>query len=54
METSQNWLPYLQEINSALNTARQEYHWERIHLFQTAPTALCMALGIAVGHFFAN
>ena len=51
METSQNWLPYLQEINSALNTARQEYHWERIHLFQTAPTALCMALGIAVGHF---
>jgi len=51
METSQNWLPYVQEINSALNTARQEYHWERIHLFQTAPTALCIALGIAVGHF---
>lgn len=51
METSQNWLPFVQEINSALNAAREEYHWQRIHLFQTAPIALCMALGIAFGHF---
>ncbi|HPH71576.1 MAG TPA: SAVED domain-containing protein, partial [Candidatus Cloacimonas sp.] len=50
-ETSQNWLPYVQEINSALNAAREKNHWQRIHLFQTAPIALCMALGIAIGHF---
>ena len=51
METSQNWLPFVQEINSALNAAREKNHWQRIHLFQTAPIALCMALGIAIGHF---
>ncbi len=47
----ENWLRWVQEINSLLNQAREEYHWKRIHLFQTAPTALCMALGIAIGHF---
>lgn len=47
----EDWLNWAQEINSLVNRARGEQHWRRIHLFQTAPTALCMALGIAIGHF---
>jgi hypothetical protein len=51
IETKDNWLRWIQEINSELNRARENFHWKRIHLFQTAPTSLCMALGIAIGHF---
>jgi len=51
LDLKENWLRWIQEINSLLNHAREEYHWKRIHLFQTAPTAICMALGIAIGHF---
>ena len=51
IEYSDNWLRIAQEINSGLNHMRNNYHWERIHLFQSAPTALCLALGIAIGHF---
>ncbi len=46
-----DWLRIVQEINSLLNLMKQEYHWTRIHLFQTAPTAICLALGMAIGHF---
>lgn len=51
LDVNANWLPWAQEINSILNHARRGHSWRRIHLFQTAPTALCMALGIAIGHF---
>lgn len=51
LELNEDWLRLAQEINSLLNWAREEYAWQRIHLFITAPTALCMALGIAMGHF---
>ncbi len=51
LELNEDWLQLAQEINSLLNWAREEYAWQRIHLFITAPTALCMALGIAIGHF---
>ncbi|MDD3535994.1 MAG: SAVED domain-containing protein [Candidatus Cloacimonetes bacterium] len=51
MNLDTDWLPWVQEINSALNEVRGKHYWQRIHLFQTAPTALCMALGVAFGHF---
>lgn len=51
MNLEEDWLEWVQEINSAFNELRGKYHWQKIHLFQTAPTALCMALGIAFGHF---
>ncbi|MEF3693877.1 MAG: SAVED domain-containing protein [Candidatus Cloacimonadota bacterium] len=51
LQTDENWLLLVQEINALLNMAREEHSWRRIHLFVTAPTALCMALGIAIGHF---
>ena len=51
MNLEEDWLEWVQEINSALNELRGNYHFQEIHLFQTAPTALCMALGVAFGHF---
>ena len=51
MSLEEDWLAWVQEINSALNELRGNYHLQKIHLFQTAPTALCLALGIAFGHF---
>lgn len=51
MSLEEDWLEWVQEINSALNELRGNYHWQKIHLFQTAPTALCLALGVAFGHF---
>lgn len=46
-----DWLPLVREINALVNHLKSSCHWDRIHLFQTAPTAACLALGIAFGHF---
>ena len=46
-----DWLRIVQETNSLLNHLKQLYHWNRTHIFQTSPNAICMALGIALGHF---
>jgi len=47
----QNWLRITQEINSLVNHLKMSHRWSRLHIFQSAPTAICMALGIAFGHF---
>ncbi|MDD5625177.1 MAG: SAVED domain-containing protein [Candidatus Cloacimonetes bacterium] len=44
-------LRIVQETNSLLNYLKKSYHWQRLHIFQSSPNAICMALGIALGHF---
>jgi len=46
-----DWLRIVQETNSLLNYLKNSYHWQRLHIFQSSPNAICMALGIALGHF---
>lgn len=47
----QDWVLISQEINSLLNHIKNQHSWKRVHVFQSAPTAICFALGIALGHF---
>lgn len=47
-----NWLEIAREINSLINQLKGKYYWSKMLVYQTAPAAICMALGIAFGHFF--
>ncbi len=46
-----DWLRIVQETNSLLNYLKKSYHWQRLHIFQSSPNAICIALGIALGNF---
>jgi len=44
-----DWMQIVQEINSILNYYKNSHSWRNVHIFQTCPTSICFALGIAFG-----
>lgn len=51
LQNQDDWLRVAREINSLLNQLKQKHHWQKLLIYQSAPAAVCMALGIALGHF---
>lgn len=46
-----DWLELAREINTLVNHLKQTFYWKRLLVYQTTPAPICMALGIAFGHF---
>ncbi len=51
LQNDDDWLLVAREIYSLINHLKKDHLLQKMLIYQSAPAAVCMALGIALGHF---
>lgn len=52
LQNDDDWLLVVREIYSLINHLKNDHNWQKMLIYPSAPAAVCMALGIALGHFW--